>query len=133
MFCTPPVAPGQASILIVEDEVVIAMDIALQLRALGHHPLGPATRGEQAIELARQWRPDLVLMDIHLGSAMDGITAAATIAAETGAKIVFLSAFDADANRTRAQAVGPAGYLSKPFETDDLQRAVAAALQMPST
>jgi len=63
-------------ILVVEDERLIARDIAMQLRNLGYEPLGPAHTGEQAIETAGQLRPDLVLMDVHLGSAMDGIEAA---------------------------------------------------------
>jgi DNA-binding NarL/FixJ family response regulator len=115
-------------ILIVEDEVIIAMDIAMQLREIDCEPLGPATRGEQAIELAKQLQPDLVLMDIHLASSMDGITAASAIRSETGTKIVFLSAFDTTANCARAEAIEPSGYINKPFETDDLKRVIEAAL-----
>ena len=112
---------GKPRILIVEDEVIIAMDIAMQLRELGYEPIGHATRGEQAIDMARQLQPDLVLMDVHLGSEMDGITAAAEIRTQCGADIVFLSAFDTSANRARAEAVGPVGYITKPFDTGDLR------------
>lgn len=63
-------------ILVVEDERLIARDIAMQLCDLGHEPLGPADTGEQAIVMVRELRPDLVLMDVHLGSAMDGIETA---------------------------------------------------------
>ena len=111
----------------VEDEVIIAMDIAMQLRELGHEPVGHATHGEQAIDMARQFLPDLVLMDVHLASAMDGITAAEAIRAQSETGIVFLSAFDTHANRSRAEAVKPVGYITKPFDTEELRKVLAAA------
>ncbi len=123
-------AVTKTRILIVEDEVIIAMDIAMQLRELGYEPLGHATRGEQAIELVKQLQPDLVLMDVHLGNSMDGITAASSIRSQFGTKIVFLSAFDTSANRARAEAVGPAGYITKPFDTGELSLAIEAAIQI---
>jgi len=117
MTNAPLTAVTKPRILVVEDEVIIAMDIAMQLKELGYEPLGHATRGEQAIELAKQLQPDLVLMDVHLGNSMDGITAASAIRSQFGTKIVFLSAFDTSANRARAEAVEPAGYITKPFDT----------------
>ncbi len=81
------------TILVVEDERIIARDIAMQLCDLGYEPLGPADTGEQAIEMAGQLRPDLVLMDVHLGSAMDGIEAAQAIRTQFDIPTVFLSAF----------------------------------------
>ncbi len=122
---TPLPKTDSLRILVVEDEVIIAMDIAMQLRELGHQPIGHATRGEQAIALAQEHRPDLVLMDVHLGSAMDGITCAAAIRTQSGAEIVFLSAFDTSDNRARAQAVGPLGYITKPFDTAELGSVIA--------
>ena len=111
----------------VEDEVIIAMDIAMQLRELGYEPVGHASRGEQAIEMAGKLQPDLVLMDVHLAGAMDGISAAAAIRAQFGTGIVFLSAFDTSANRARAEAVEPAGYITKPFDTEELRQVIAGA------
>ncbi|MGE0865638.1 MAG: response regulator, partial [Vicinamibacterales bacterium] len=58
--------------LIVEDELIIARDIERQLIALGHHPVGMATSGEEAMALAASLQPQLVLMDIHLSGQMDG-------------------------------------------------------------
>ena len=69
------------AILVVEDDAIIAWDIAMQLRALGYQTLGPASTGALAIELAGRMRPALVLMDIHLKGPMDGITAALPIGA----------------------------------------------------
>jgi CheY-like chemotaxis protein len=116
-------------ILVVEDERLIARDIAMQLRDFGYEPLGPAHTGEQAIEMAEELRPDLVLMDVHLGSAMDGIEAAQAIRAQFDVPTVFLSAFSGDANGTRAQLAKPAGYLAKPFEDYELREIIEAAFK----
>ena len=116
-------------ILVVEDERIIAMDIAMQLKALGYEPLGPASTAEQALEVAAQQRPHLVLMDIHLGSAMDGIAAAQALRARWGIPCIFMSAFDDAEQLARAKQTEPVGYLEKPFDEDELRKMVAAALQ----
>jgi two-component system, cell cycle sensor histidine kinase and response regulator CckA len=117
-------------ILIVEDERVIARDIAMQLGILSYEALGPVDTGEQAIEMAVKLRPDLILMDVHLGSAMDGIDAAQAIRKMLDTKVVFLSAFSGDANSTRAQLANPAGYLAKPFEDYELREVIEAAFKV---
>ena len=116
-------------ILIVEDEVIIARDIAMQLRDLGYEPLGPARTGEQAIEMVRQFRPQLVLMDIHLASTMDGIAAAQEIRTQSDIGCVFLSAFTGEESQTRAKLTNPVGYLAKPFTDDELSAVIAAAFK----
>ena len=116
-------------ILVVEDERLIARDIAMQLGDLGYEPLGPAHTGEQAIEMAEELRPDLILMDVHLGSTLDGIEAAQVIRARFGVSTVFLSAFAGDANAARAQLAKPAGYLSKPFEEFELREILEQAFK----
>ena len=116
-------------ILVVEDERLIARDIAMQLRTLGHEPLGPADTGEHAIEMAGELRPDLILMDVHLGSAMDGIDAAQAIRTQFGIATVFLSAFSGEANSARAELAKPAGYLAKPFEEYELRETMEAAFK----
>ena len=68
-------------ILIVEDEGIIARDIQHQLSDLGYEPVDIAVDGEEAVQCARRHRPQLVLMDIHLAGAMDGIEAARAIRA----------------------------------------------------
>ncbi len=117
-------------ILIVEDERVIARDIAMQLGILSYEALGPVDTGEQAIEMAVKLRPDLILMDVHLGSAMDGIDAAQAIRKMLDTKVVFLSAFSGDANSTRAQLANPAGYLAKPFEDYELREVIESAFKV---
>ena len=118
------------SILIVEDETIIAMDSAMLLRELGYEPLGPAATGEQAIEMAGRLRPNLVLMDIQLDGPMDGITAAQAIRAQFDIPSLFLSAFTGDASKARAIQTQPAGYLAKPFTEFELQTALALALEV---
>lgn len=115
-------------ILVVEDERLIARDIAMQLHKLGYTPVGPATTGEQAIEMAGQLRPRLVLMDVHLGSSMDGITAAQIIRSQHGVHSVFVSAFDAEGSLERAKQADPAGYLTKPFMEYELRDMLAGAI-----
>ena len=88
-------APSKARILVVEDEALIAMDIKVQLQELGYTPVGHAIRGEEAIELARELCPDLVLMDIQLAGAMDGITAAQAIRNQFALPVVFVTAYAA--------------------------------------
>lgn len=116
-------------ILVVEDERIIAMDIAMQLKALGYEPLGPASTAEQALEVAAQQRPHLVLMDIHLGSAMDGIAAAQALRDQWGIPCIFMSAFDDAEQLARAKQTEPVGYLEKPFDEYELRKMVADALQ----
>lgn len=114
-------------ILVVEDETIIALDIAMQLHDLGYEPLGPARTGEQAIEMAERLHPQLVLMDIHLGTQMDGITAALDIRAQFDIPCVFLSAFAGEESQARATLSRPAGYLAKPFTEHELRTVMVTA------
>ncbi|OHX18715.1 two-component system response regulator [Chromobacterium sphagni] len=113
-------------ILIVEDERIIAMDLQLQLQALGYIVCGVVASGHPAIEKAIQQRPDLVLMDIHLEGAMDGVEAAREIHRRLRVPIIFLSAYAEDATLLRAESALPYGYLVKPVSPRELH----ATLQM---
>ena len=79
-------------ILIVEDELIITLDLEDWLQHLGHHVLALASSGEEAIELARALQPELVLMDIRLSGAMDGIEAAQQIRAQRWIPVVYVAA-----------------------------------------
>lgn len=111
-------------ILVVEDEGVVARDIQSCVVRLGHEAVGWACTGEEALELAEETRPDLVLMDIRLSGAMDGITAAEEIRSRFGSPVVFLTAYADDETVARATDVGPFGYVLKPFEESDLRLAI---------
>jgi CheY-like chemotaxis protein len=113
-------------ILIVEDELVVAMDVEMQLLAFGYEVAGIARTGKEALRLAESAHPDLVLMDVQLRGALDGI---ATMQAVWKVPVVFVTAFGNAEARRRAEALHPAGYLTKPYRPETLQPVVAAALQ----
>jgi signal transduction histidine kinase len=120
--------PKPSKILIVEDEIIVARDIAYQLQALGYEVVGMVGQGEQALPLAEQLRPDLVLMDIQLAGAMDGVTAAQWIRNHLALPVVFLTAFSADEVIERAKLTEPFGYILKPFTDRELGTVLAMAL-----
>lgn len=125
---TAEVAAYKPKILVVEDEGIVARDICQQLISLGYDPVGHARRGEQAVEMAGAFNPDLVLMDIQLADDMDGITAAQQIRTQFGLPVVFLTAFYADEILARAKLIEPYGYILKPFPERELRTVLEMAL-----
>lgn len=117
-----------AAILIVEDEGVIALDIRHTLERLGYRVCGVAARGGEAIEKARSLRPGLVLMDVHLQGAVDGIEAAAEIQRRLRIPVIYLTAYADAATVARARLTEPFGYVLKPFEEKELHVAIEMAL-----
>ena len=115
-------------ILVVEDEVIVARDIQQQLVELGYEAVGNAVRGDEAIALATQLRPHLVLMDIQLAGEMDGIAAAQILRTRLGLPVVFLTAFAADDTLERAKLTEPYGYILKPFSERELRTVLTMAL-----
>ena len=118
----------KSKVLVVEDEGIVARDIAQQIAGLGYHPVGITAHGEQAVELVAQLKPDLVLMDIQLAGAMDGVTAAHAIRSRFSVPVVFLTAFAADDVLERAKLTEPFGYILKPFSERELRTTLAMAL-----
>ena len=117
-----------ARVLVVEDDRVVARDLRQQLTRLGYEVIGTTARGEEAAGLARAGRADLVLCDIRLEGAMDGIDAAGEIRAACDIPVVFLTAYADDETLQRARITEPLGYLLKPFEDSQLRTAVEMAL-----
>jgi diguanylate cyclase (GGDEF)-like protein/PAS domain S-box-containing protein len=115
-------------ILIVEDEAIVRADIRLQLQALGYMVVGEACSGREAVFLTGRLCPDLVLMDIALGSGMDGIAAARAIHEHQRLPVVFLSAYAADDILERARLAEPYGYILKPFSDRELHAVLQMAL-----
>ena len=115
-------------ILIVEDEVIVAMELQDRLEDLGYDVLDAVTRGEDAIERAADLHPTLILMDIMLDGELDGIEAAQRIRAEHEIPVVFLTAYSDDSTLERAKEVAPFGYIVKPFEERELYATVEVAL-----
>jgi signal transduction histidine kinase/AmiR/NasT family two-component response regulator len=115
-------------ILVVDDEGIIAMDLQLKLRNLGYDVPAVAHSAEQAIEKIAESRPELVLMDINMGSGMDGIAASEHIREYFGVPVVFLTAYADDETLQRAKLTGPYGYIVKPFTENELRIAVELAI-----
>ena len=116
------------TILVVEDEGIVARDLQLTLAGLGYDVPATAGSAEQALQVAAQHRPDLVLMDIHLMGGEDGIEAAALLRQRFDVPVVFLSAYSDSATLERAKRVAPYGYLVKPVHADELRSTVEMAL-----
>jgi len=119
---------NRSKILIVEDEAVTAMDLEKRLTHLDYEVVGVANNGEDAVQLAKEKKPDLILMDIFLGSKMDGIDAAKIIGDSHHIPIVFLTAYNDDTSFSRAKNCNPFAYIAKPFETRDLYHAIELSL-----
>ncbi len=109
------------SILIVEDESIIALDIQTRLIKLGYAISGIASTGEDAIRIADKFKPDLVLMDILLKGDLDGVEAARIIRMENSIPVIFLSSFSDEITFREAAMVSPHGYLIKPFSETELK------------
>jgi DNA-binding NarL/FixJ family response regulator len=119
---------SKATVLIVEDEVIVAADLEDRLNRLGYRVVGTSDRGEQAVTLACRLRPDLILMDIRLRGPMDGVEAAAQILGRIDVPIVFLTAHADRLTWSRAKATEPFGYILKPFETRALEITIEMVL-----
>jgi CheY-like chemotaxis protein len=117
-----------ARILIVEDEQIIAADLRNKVKRLGHEVVGIAIGGAEAITMAQQLRPDLVLMDVQLDGPMSGAEAARIIHESTRCSVVFVTAFPEVFVRDPAQMVGPGICISKPFSKLQLEMALTVVL-----
>ncbi len=116
------------SILIVEDESIIAEDMSDSLISLGYRVTDIVYSGEEAILSVAKLRPDLVLMDVNLQGEIDGITAAAEIRSRFQIPVVYLTAYADENTLRRVNATKPFGYIVKPFEEKNLHTTIQIAL-----
>jgi two-component system, response regulator PdtaR len=114
-------------VLVVEDEALIRLDLAEMLTEEGYVIAGEAGDGEQAVTLARELHPDLVIMDVKMPK-VDGITAAASIVEERIAPVVMLTAFSQRDLIEQARDAGAMAYLVKPFARHELVPAIELAV-----
>ena len=121
------------SILIVEDEMVVALDIRTILQDLGYRIIGMADSGEEAIWIVERERPDLVLMDIMLKGSLSGIQTAELIYNRFDIPVVYLSAFSDDPIVEQAKETNPFGYLLKPFASKELKITLEMAMYKSRT
>jgi PAS domain S-box-containing protein len=117
-----------ASILVVEDELIVAMDLQSVLLEMGYVVTAVVPSGEEAIEAAARRKPDLVLMDIMLRGHIDGVTTARLMREMFRIPVIVLTAYADAASVERAKLSEPFGYLLKPFEERELRSAIEVAL-----
>jgi CheY-like chemotaxis protein len=115
-------------IMIVEDEFLIAQELQKRLEALGYHVTAAVDSGEEALQLAGENPPQVVLMDIRLQGQMSGIETAAALQRERGIPCIYVTAHAAEPILEQAAATEHSGYLIKPYHDKELQAAIKAAL-----
>ncbi|MFC1569752.1 PAS domain S-box protein [bacterium] len=116
-------------ILIVDDEVIITTQLQEYLKSMGYQVVGMAHNGDEAVKMAREFLPEIILMDIVMpGSDLDGITAAGIIRDELDIPVIFLTAYGGEKILERAKGVEPYGFVIKPFQGDELKAAIEVAL-----
>jgi two-component system, response regulator PdtaR len=117
----------QRSVLVAEDEALIRLDLVEMLREEGYQVAGEAADGEEAVRLATELKPDLVILDVKMPK-VDGIDAASKIAGKRIAPVVILTAFSQRDLVERAREAGAMAYLVKPFAKHDLVPAIELAV-----
>jgi diguanylate cyclase (GGDEF)-like protein/PAS domain S-box-containing protein len=117
-----------SSILVVEDEVLVARDIKSRLIRMGYEVLDTARKGSEAIDKSLALKPDLILMDIHLADEIDGIEAAVRIRQTLEVPVIFCTAYADEETLERAKISTPYGYVLKPFDNRELEINIEIAL-----
>ncbi len=115
-------------VLIVDDEIIIARELETRLRSLGYEVVGLASSGGEAVRVASETKPDLILMDIVLKGEMDGIDAAGEIRRLCHAPVIYLTAHTDRRTLERAKVTEPFGYIVKPFSERELEANIEMAL-----
>jgi CheY-like chemotaxis protein len=118
-----------SKILIVEDEGITAQALKEALSDMGCEVLGIVTTGWEAVEKARDLKPDLVLMDIKLKGGMDGVSATQRIQTQLNIPVVYLTAYSDNDTLKRVLHSGAYGYVVKPFDQDELQSVISQAIR----
>ena len=118
---------GPRTVVVAEDEAVNRMDLVAMLEDNGYEVVGQAAHGEEAVELTRKYRPDVVCMDVKM-PRMDGITAAGIICDENIAPVVMLTAFSQTDLVKKATGAGAMAYVTKPYEESKLLPTLEVAM-----
>lgn len=123
---TQTAAATRLRVLVAEDEALIRLDLAEMLTEAGYDVVGQASNGEQALDMARELVPDVVMMDVKM-PVLDGISAAERIGKERIAPVVMVTAFSQKALVEQARDAGVMAYVVKPFTQGDLPPAIDIA------
>ncbi len=120
---------NKVRILVVEDDMIIAAHICLQLTNLGYEITGIETRGEEAVVHANVNTPDIILMDVNLRGTLDGIETAKMIQQKINIPIIYLTANTDEASFQRAKETHPYAFIPKPLNSVQLRRAFALVVE----
>lgn len=120
---------AKPKILMVEDDMIIAADISIQLSNLGYEIIGISTHAEDALKIIETNRPDVILMDIILSGKMNGIDAAHLVLERHQIPVIFLTSNTDDATFNRALSAKPFAFITKPFQSIDLERTLQMTFQ----
>lgn len=112
-------AACRARILIVEDDYLLAEELRSTISGWGFEVVGVTGRGNEALHLALEVRPDVLVSDIRLSDSLDGVTVAEEVHQRTGVKVIFITAFPAEAYAS-GRAIG-AKFLGKPYSDEELR------------
>ena len=115
------------NILVVEDESIVSKDIQNSLKKIGYHVIGACNNAQEAIDIAREQHPDVVLMDIMLKGNLTGIAAAEQIKL-LNIPVIFLTAYADEATLAKAKITEPYGFILKPFKEKDLNISIEMAI-----
>ena len=126
---TTQMATQKPTIMIVEDELIVAENIAQSLKKLGYPISAIVNSGEQAIQAVKTHPPDLILMDIMLVGNIDGIETAVQISYQLKIPVIYMTAYADQYTLERAKKTEPYGYLVKPFKPQDIQATIEIAFQ----
>ena len=107
-------------VLIVEDEFLIALHMETSLMELGHTVCGTTSSGEDAVRLAREEEPDVVIIDINLQGEMDGIETAGRIRSFSTTAVIFVTGYSDRDLKSRAEEMKPLAYFIKPVSVDQI-------------
>lgn len=127
-FFLREICMSDTGVMVVEDEAVVRLDIRKTLQNLHYQILCEAGNGDEAVEKAREFRPDVILMDIKIPGTMDGVGAARVIREELGIPVIFVTAWTDDATLSQVKETNPYGYIAKPFRDQDIRIAVELAV-----
>jgi DNA-binding LytR/AlgR family response regulator len=119
---------SKVNILVVEDESIVSKDIQNSLKKLGYNVIGSSATGEEAVALANEFHPDIILMDIMLKGEMSGIDAATEIKKSINIPIIYLTAYADESTLNKAKITEPYAYILKPFKEIDLHTSIEMAL-----
>ena len=109
------------NVMVVDDESIISLDLKERLVDMGYCVPARATTGEEAVRLAADFKPDVIIMDIVMPGTIDGIEAAKIIREKHGIPVIFLTAFSENKYIERAKEVLPYGFILKPFHMEELR------------